>query len=165
MKYVESGANLSPCGQYRYALTRKWGYVSRAVCWVMLNPSTADHAQDDATIRRVVRFSIDWGFHELVVVNLFALRSRNPAALRGDRDRAVGPNNDDMIRSAVLASSTVVCAWGVHGHLYGRDHEVRRLIQSTGIVPNALSLTKDGAPGHPLYVPKSTKPQPLEWLS
>lgn len=51
-----SGAVISDCGQYRYALSRGgWMGGKGTVLFVMLNPSTADASEDDPTIRRCVR--------------------------------------------------------------------------------------------------------------
>ena len=50
---MRSDALISPDGRYRYWLTRQWGEGMR-VCWVMLNPSTADASIDDPTIRRCI---------------------------------------------------------------------------------------------------------------
>lgn len=48
---------------------------------VMLNPSTADEAQNDPTVERCERRALRLGFGQLEVVNLFALRSTDPSAL------------------------------------------------------------------------------------
>ena len=59
--YTAAGATLDPEGRYRWTLTRRWAPVrpvhTGTVCWVMLNPSTADGADDDPTIRRCVGYS------------------------------------------------------------------------------------------------------------
>ena len=60
--------------------------------FVGLNPSTADHKDDDPTIRRVIGFSKDLGFERLMVGNVFALRSVDPSALK-THDAPVGPDN------------------------------------------------------------------------
>lgn len=54
------GAVISPDGLYRYRLTRNVGAPgSKGVtaCVLMINPSTADAMQDDATIRRLIGFA------------------------------------------------------------------------------------------------------------
>ena len=38
-------------GRYRYALGRCWDPALPRICWIMLNPSTADGTQDDPTLR------------------------------------------------------------------------------------------------------------------
>jgi hypothetical protein len=53
---IKKSARISKCGKYRWTLARKWGDGKQA-CWLMLNPSTADHRKDDPTIRRVIHFT------------------------------------------------------------------------------------------------------------
>lgn len=149
-------ATFSPCRTWRYALTRTWNPDLAATVWIMLNPSTADAFQLDPTIRRCVAFAKQWNTGGVVVLNLFGLRSTQPAALRAVDD-PVGPDNDDMIaREAV--GGRVVCAWGVHGRLYSRDRRVAALLHNNGVQPWCLGTTKDGQPKHPLYVPGDTQP-------
>lgn len=52
-----------------------------AVCWVLLNPSTADAFKLDPTLKRCAQFSLRWGFGSMLIVNLFALRSPHPSDL------------------------------------------------------------------------------------
>jgi hypothetical protein len=53
-----------------------------------------------------------------------------------------------------------VAAWGAHGTFQGRDQSVRLLVPKL----HYLRLTKDGHPGHPLYLPADLKPQPwVQW--
>lgn len=144
-------------GRYRYALTRRVGIASERACWIMLNPSTADHTSNDPTIRRVINFSHAWGCGNVVVVNLFALRSTSPKKLRWDPD-PVGPENDDWIRAAVDASDLVVCAWGAGGSLFGRDREVIEHLRGRGCELFCVSSTSKGAPAHPLYQKKTSAP-------
>ena len=83
MKLFQVGfatARLSDDGRFRYYLTRRWG-EGPALGWVMLNPSTADATTDDATIRRVLRFTEAAGYHALEVVNLYAWRARDRKVL------------------------------------------------------------------------------------
>lgn len=72
---MRSHAVLSEDGVYRYRLTREWGEnldACKRVCFVMLNPSTADASKDDPTIRKCIGFATRLGFDALEVVNLFA---------------------------------------------------------------------------------------------
>ena len=100
---VKRGAVLSPCGTWRYELPREWGNGNRLVV-VMLNPSTADAEKDDPTIRRVIGFAKSHGFGNLLVLNIFALRSTDPDGLRVAQD-PVGPDNDAHIHEALLDPS------------------------------------------------------------
>lgn len=150
-------ARFSPCGVYRYRLTREIAGGIGACTFVMLNPSTATAEVDDPTIRRCIGFARSWGFGRLVVVNLFALRSTDPAALSAHAE-PIGPDNDAAIVEASLEATRVICAWGAHGSLRGRDAHVARLLLDRDVPLHALAVTKYGAPGHPLYLPKDARP-------
>jgi hypothetical protein len=126
----------------------------------MLNPSTADHTEDDPTIRRCIGFTRAWGFNGLVVTNLFAWRSTDPGGLKTSPD-PIGPRNDDAILGQAKAAALVVCAWGCHGSLLGRSQAVLHLLRDARIDLHCLALTTAADPGHPLYLPASVIPQPF----
>lgn len=156
---MERSACLSACRHYRYTLRRRWGPGPAAV-FIGLNPSTADETQDDATIRRCIRFARAWGFDALCMVNLFAYRATDPAEMT-KADNPVGERdiNDATLRDVAKEAGVVVAAWGVHGTHRGRDAEVRALLPGL----HYLRLTKDGHPGHPLYLPASLRP--VAWVN
>lgn len=112
---ISGTATFSPCGRYRYRLTRQWQAGEPVLCaWWMLNPSKADAAENDLTIAKVCGFSQRWGFGGAVVVNMFALVSTNPKVMLTDDD-PVGLDNDAYLRSVLHdmpAVARIVCAWG-----------------------------------------------------
>lgn len=147
--------------EYRYNLTRTWNRSLSTCVFVMLNPSTADGTDDDATIRKCMRFAHLWGYGGIAVVNLFAYRATKPAVLppiiAQSLMTAVGPDNEAFIESVVRDAPGVICAWGAQDFARERARAVtlllRRVCRST--VPQCLKLTARGAPWHPLYVPYS----------
>lgn len=166
-------AILSPDKQYRYWLRRPIsGKVPVVFC--MLNPSTADADKDDPTIRRCMNFAKQWDGSDLVVVNLFALRSTDPAGLfaEGIVD-PVGPDNDTMIEAAAQFAhgngGLFVCAWGSAGKtrwqkkfVADRAEEVLGIVERCGCKPLQLRLSPiTGQPWHPLYLPAVLRPQPF----
>jgi hypothetical protein len=155
-----SGAAISPCGRYRYALWRRWGNEADGPCmaWVMLNPSTADASVDDPTIRRCAAFARSWGYAGMRVVNLFAWRATNPAELSRVAD-PVGPENDRYLERIDDRFPLVVAAWGRHGSLRRRDFEAARILTRTHDVCCLRVTLKSRAPEHPLYVPGSARPE------
>ena len=159
-EYTDRGALFSPCNRYRYTLWRewdeKWKITDGQVLFIMLNPSTADAQVLDPTVRRCLGYAMDWGFKRMMVANLFALRSTDPAALRQEQD-PVGPDNDLAISVGAATSTLVVAAWGTHGTLKGRDQTVIEIIRKWKDL-YCLTLTKEGIPGHPLYLKKDLKP-------
>ncbi len=125
----------------------------------MLNPSTADAAQDDPTIRRCISFAKREGFGRLEVVNLYAFRSPSPSVLFAAPD-TVGPGNDHEIEAALDRADSVVAAWGNHAE-QERVTEVALLIERSGKVSSCFGLTKLRQPKHPLYLPSDTELIPL----
>ncbi len=154
--FAPASALVSPCGRYRYLLTRAWAPRQPArghVLWIMLNPSIADAEIDDPTIRRCIGFSKAWGFPSLEVVNLFAWRATDPCELRDRWRDLVGPENDDHIRSAFdRAPRLVIAAWGNHGKIRNRALAVEGLAYTAQQRLDCLGKTGSGAPRHPLYV-------------
>lgn len=148
---------------YRYRLTREVGPEATRVCWVMLNPSTADEVDNDPTIRRCEGFTRAWGFGSLDVVNLFAFRSTKPRGLTNWADDPVGPDNDKWIKHAALAADLVLCAWGAWPGAEHRGRAVVDALLDLGVDLFALATTKTGAPGHPLYLRKEL--EPFVWQS
>lgn len=154
-------AVISECRLYRYELTRTWGdEANNCLNMIMLNPSTADADLDDPTIRRCINFAKGFGYHGLVVTNLFALRATDPKELYRAQD-PVGPDNDRIIRDIAKFYGEAVCAWGTHGVYTRRDGMVRALLNECGVKTFALGLTKDGHPRHPLYLKAAATRIPL----
>lgn len=143
-------ALFSPCGNYRYRLTRVWDDRPPLV-FVMLNPSRADAAVDDPTMRRCIGFAERLGFGGMTALNLFAWRTPYPPDLRTVAD-PVGPDNGMHLADAMRGGGTIVAAWGVHGALDGRGEMFRALAREAGVPLSCLGTTKDGHPRHPLYV-------------
>jgi hypothetical protein len=153
--------------RYRYRLERDFQPgmlsavtpVSRTVTFIMLNPSTADALKNDPSVARCSAFAKRWGYARLIVVNLFALRSTDPRALRCDAD-PVGPKNDLAIKQANLDSLLTIAAWGVHGvERNRRDIDVIRALDDAGRFLHCLGRTKDGHPKHPLYLRGDVLPE------
>ena len=153
-------ATISPCGRYRYDLSRVWvdpgdDKADTYAVFIMLNPSTADDRHDDNTIRRCVEFAKFWGMGGLMVVNLFAYRATDPKRLEIVYD-PIGPQNDTYITEACHTAQVVVAAWGAHPLAVNRAVTVRSLVPDL----HYLRLTKGGQPCHPLYLPKRLTPIP-----
>ena len=143
--------------RYRYWLHRDLSATgNEGLVFVMLNPSTANASEDDPTIRRCMDFGRRWGFRELTVVNLFALRAADSADLRRHGAEAIGERNDDMLHWVRRQATMVVAAWGNYGSHLNRDAAVLPIIQPT----MALRVTQQGCPAHPLYLPATAQPSP-----
>lgn len=152
-------ANASPCGRYRYELSRDYAPAGRAfgprLAVIMVNPSTADALQDDATIRKVIGFAHRNGFFRITVGNLFAWRATDVRELKKSPD-PVGPENDYFLSEIIENSQAILYAWGPlakqPAHLRGRWRAVDKMVRGAGRQPLCLGIAKDGHPKHPLML-------------
>lgn len=170
---IGRGADLSPCGTYRWTLSRRWR-DGEGVCFCGLNPSTADATKDDPTIRRLIRFAASWGFGGLVVVNLYPVRTSSPAEAKRwvasqpfPSELGVPMLNNVSHIMAAAEDACFVAAWGaaawdpswVNAVCDGVLAKLRGLP-----VIWCLGTTASGAPIHPMArgrnrVPDDAKPQ------
>lgn len=84
---------------------------------IMKNPSTADAFLSDPTADRVCKFAFHHEFERVVIVNLFAYRTSDPALLKTMSDKhgldyIIGQENNSHINNAVCEANKVVVAWG-----------------------------------------------------
>jgi hypothetical protein len=67
----------------------------------------------------------------------------------------VEKENDRWLVELAKDAGVIVAAWGVKGTHMNRDEKVKRLLAGK---LSCLKMTKNGHPGHPLYLNKSLKP-------
>lgn len=149
-------------GPFRYHLARDTDVRGGSedgtrLVFIMLNPSVADEATDDHTIRKCRGFAGRWGYSGFEVVNLYAYRATDPR----DLARAgfpVGCDNDAWIE-VTCRGADVVCAWGSHADP-ARAARVLALAHSHGqAVYRIGTLTQSGQPRHPLMLSYETERQ------
>ena len=123
------------------------------LAFLLLNPSTADENKDDPTVAKARRYAHFWGYGEVIILNIFAFRATNPRLLCL-QENPIGDENDSIIKNTVQTVLTlggdVVCGWGNHGQILGRCYDMRSLLKGQKI--KAFPFTKQGEPGHPLYL-------------
>jgi hypothetical protein len=153
---------------YRYRLWRYWEArePSDPLVFCMMNPSVADAEKLDPTVRRCVGFAKDWGHDGLEVVNVFAYRATKPEDMVDAEEAGVsiiGPGNDATILQVAMGRR-VVLACGNHKATIRRMQSMRNTGTLDALYAAArevlcLKTTKDGWPGHPLYIPAATVPK------
>lgn len=153
---MKKTAEISACGKYRYELTRVWDESKPMVCFIGLNPSTADAEKDDATIRKCIGFATRWGYGGLLMLNVFAFRTVSPKVLKAaakNGDDVIGDNRGPKILNRIKnhAITHVVACWGQHAGQRGID------VASWWPEPlECLGRCRDGSPRHPLMLAYST---------
>ncbi len=154
---IKRTADFSPCRKWRYTLKRVWNPDLPTVVFVLLNPSTADEANDDPTNRRGINYAIKWGFGGVTFVNLFAFRTPYPKEMKVAVD-PIGPDNNEWILREAIGRR-VIFAWGTHGTFLDRDKEVIKLFQDDiAVPPYCMGVTKHGHPKHILYLKGDLEP-------
>lgn len=152
---IQRSAEFDETGRYRYWLKREWDAERAAIALIMLNPSRADHCQDDPTLRRCLALAQQWQYGRLTVVNLFAYCTASPKILRGAH-HPIGDRNDEHILQACESADGILLAWGNWGSLHQRDRAVLTLLTPYRDRLYCLGLNRTGQPRHPLYVPRQT---------
>lgn len=153
----QGNAVISPCGKYRYWLTRNLFSGHGTIVFVMLNPSKADAAVNDPTIRRCIGFAKDWGYFKLIVLNLYAFRATDPKELK-KKGYLVGPHTDNWIRHVCqeFGDLTIVCGWGGKAEPERVEEFVKLVSGYPDVALRCLGVNKDGSPKHPLYLKSDT---------
>lgn len=153
---MQKGAILSSCKKHRLQLWREWNSNLPKVLFIMLNPSTADHEQDDPTLRRCIDFAKQWSYGGLYIGNLYSFRAADPRTLL-KVSKFSHRDNYKHVSTMAQQCQLVVCAWGNH-----------LVINKLGLPLNifkhleqklhCIALSKTGTPKHPLYLKKSLIP-------
>jgi hypothetical protein len=128
------------------------------VCFVALNPSSADEKDLDPTLTREIGFAQSWSFERLYKGNLFGLVSTDPRGLYKAPD-PLGPSNQVALASMVKGADLVVVAWGQERAARERAGFFLHWARSESIDLWCLGTNDDGSPKHPLYLPSATRLQ------
>lgn len=153
MQYISQKARFSRCRRYRYSLERSWEGGKGRALFIGLNPSTADHRQDDPTIRRCVGFAKSWGYETMEIVNLFAFRATYPSDLKKAAD-PIGPANNRWLGKAIKRSDVAICCWGNDGNFMERS----KIITTRYPHLQCLKINSTQHPAHPLYLRANLTP-------
>ena len=147
MKQLHKTAVISRCEKYRYKLTRTWDEDKGKVLFIMLNPSTANHIENDLTTIRCINFAKKWGYGGIMIGNIYPFRAKRPKDLRkwlkdGGTYQFF---NRDAVHQMAEQADLIVCAWGCNykGGIPNWMEELGDL--------HYLELCDDGiTPKHPL---------------
>jgi hypothetical protein len=173
---VIADADMSPCGRYRYTLTRVWNQINPApaiICFAGLNPSTADKTVNDHTINKEMTLAKLWGFHGLFKINMYPWRETAPSRLVRAWANESGPSivGDwgfaQLVTAIKLAGApVVVCAWGTHSKrtfneaLQERGRTFAEIAAASGLTLKCLGKNKDGSPKHTARLAFTTPLEP-----
>jgi hypothetical protein len=155
------GATYAYGRRYRTVLLRSWNnHLPRNdyVLWIGMNPSTAEAAVDDRTIRKELYFTKKMGFRSYVKCNVMDYRSTDPRILLDVETPCSDQNLPAIIQHATNATVIVVCWGSLPKPLRRYADEVVQSLSSYQLY--CMGKTKDGSPRHPLYLSNTTEKQP-----
>ena len=117
MKQLHKTAVISKCEKYRYKLTRTWDEDKKKVLFIMLNPSTANHVQNDLTTIRCINFAEKWGYGGIMIGNIYPFRAKRPRDLKkwiDDDTISLESYSSNVAHVEEMAEQAdlIVCAWG-----------------------------------------------------
>ena len=152
-------AIISDCDLYRYELHRTWDKSKPKVLFIMLNPSTADAMDDDATTIRCINYAKRWGFGSIMIGNIYPYRTKSPKELMawkifGSR-YSIFKDNQRHVEMMIDSADLIVCAWG------SNYQGIPKWLKELDVSQHYLELCKDGlTPKHPLgNLSKDLKPK------
>ena len=148
-------AIFSPCGKYRYVLSRYWDKDKGKILFIGLNPSIAGANSDDRTVSRLTQFCKLWGYGGFRIINVFALVATNRQML-GKVDDPIGPDNDRYFEK-YKGYKKVIFMWGASEYIEQHEERINKIIE---MFPRGKCFrkTKSGHPEHPLYIPYTCEP-------
>ena len=165
MKQLHKTAVISKCEKYRYKLTRTWDEDKGKVLFIMLNPSTANHIENDLTTIRCINFAEKWGYGGIMIGNIYPFRAKRPKDLRkwlntsnnGLWEHREG--NIDAVHQMADQADLIVCAWGCN-----YKEGIPEWIDELEVPLYYLEMCKDGlTPKHPLgNLSKDLKPKMID---
>lgn len=157
---MNKDAVISKCCQYRFSLSRYWDLEKPQFGFFGVNPSTADAAFDDATVRKWVGFTERNGGGGFVVGNLFAFRATDVKELAKQED-PVGKDNNYFLEMLIEEADVLVPCWGARGKLprtfQPRVEEVEKIIFGSDKPVFCFGRTISGDFKHPLFLKYETK--------
>lgn len=162
-------AAFSPCGKYRYWLTRRWS--DGALLGIIgKNPSKADAKRDDQTIVKEIALTKFLGYGGFLKLNAYDLIATDSNELIHVTETVAcsDMNRADAIIASLLIYGVkdVLCVWGTHSNRYlaervrNRGEMLRRRLRDAGFAMLCLGRNSDGTPKHPLYLSPKTRPIP-----
>jgi len=150
---IRRSAILSDCGTWRLRLERDLCRTGKVAAGIMVNPSTADAADDDHTIRKWYGFADRLGIGRFIIANKFAYRATDIFDL-GAAEDPVGPDNDKHIEQVMRDADLHIVGWGTLGklprRLRNRWREVAAIADRVGCPLYCWGTAFDGQPLHPL---------------
>ena len=140
----------SPCGKYRYWLSREWDNTLATMLMIGLHPSKCDYTEDTRTVNKCVAIAKNNGCGRLFIANVFPLKvkkGKKPDRYELRRETAVvaETNKQIIVSLAKKSGDLIICAWGSKAGYEGTSERITRSLEVDYEI-NCLGLTNSGFP-------------------
>ena len=153
---ITAEANVSPCGQYRYWLSRSWDNEKPIGCFICINPSKATALYSDQTMGNCNNLAAKWGWGGFYIVNLFAYMATDQSDMKKQKNKE-GDRNNDAIEYITRKSDCIVLAWG--NDYKTRAKEILKLLSGNKLY--CINKNKGGGFLHPNRIKYEDYPKPI----
>ena len=131
----------------RYQLWRIWNQEKPLILFILLNPSNADHKNDDKTVKKLIGFTKIFEFGGFYLGNLYSIVSTTPSPDKFIKDET---RNIKHIQIMKKKCKKIIIGWGNLGTY------PNWLLDNISEVM-CLGINKNGTPKHPLYLSYKTQ--------
>lgn len=157
---MSDSAVLSDCRRYRWRLERRLGEGGVTAAVFGINPSTADAAADDHTVRKWRGFGLRLGWGRIIVGNVFSFRATDVNRLAQEPDPFGSDHHHHQARIIEDADVLVPC-WGnrnkIPRALHAEVDVLAAQLATSGKSLMCWGLTASGDPKHPLTLGYATE--------
>lgn len=146
MMDVIKSAEFSPCGKYRYVLSRVWAPELKQAMCIGLNPSKAGSEKNDPTINILIATLSKLGYGGFKMVNLYSCITSKPNKIFDFENPEA--SHWAWIQTTAMTVQDVIFCWGAFPHAVVRAKKMKALF------PNAKCFghNADGSPMHPMFL-------------
>lgn len=158
---MQRGADISE--GYRYKLHRIWESTKNKILFIMINPSTGDAAEDDKTIKILLKITKKWDYGGFYVGNLYPHISAKPSELKNTYiPDEIHMKNRKSIEEMASECSLIVYAWGTKGpdERQKEPEWLRNIIGNRDVHCIYTPNPKNGVPKHPNQWGPTAEPIP-----
>ena len=152
--------------EYRYILGTRG---QKPLICIGINPSTAQPADLDNTLKSVQRIALGNGYDSFLMFNVYAQRATDPDAMEKVCNSLLHRENMEAFRYVLSLSDSpaIWAAWGAVIEKRGYLKDCLRDMLDIGRKYGAQwycagAITKKGHPHHPLYLRKDEKLRPFD---
>ena len=147
--------------EYRYILGTRG---KKPLICIGINPSTAEPARLDTTLKSVERIALGNGFDSFIMFNVYAQRATDPDAMEKVCNPLLHRENLEALRY-VLSISEEPAIWAAWGAIIEKRSYLADCVEDMVTLGQAYgakwycagAITKKGHPHHPLYLKKDEK--------